>query len=130
MHVPLGWAVLACGAAKSLAGAEPAAMLSQACEKRGRKAGDGLKVDAVEEKNHFRGIGAYLIKSSSSFNPGAGKRYLIQSTTLEFLKLANGSLRRGIGVVWTSRANDIDVPWPARKVLEKLNMTDMQQILA
>ena len=33
-------------------------MLAQACEKRGRKAGDDRKVEAVEEKYHiFRGIG-------------------------------------------------------------------------
>ena len=38
INVPLGWAVLDGGAAKSLAGAELAAMLAKACEKRGRKA--------------------------------------------------------------------------------------------
>ena len=58
MNVSLLWAVLDCGAAKSLAGAESAAMLAQACEKRGRKAGDDRKVEAVEEKYHCRGIGA------------------------------------------------------------------------
>ena len=58
MNVCLLWAVLDCGAAKSLAGAESAAMLAQACEKRGRKAGDDRKVEAVEEKYHCRGIGA------------------------------------------------------------------------
>ena len=48
--------MLDCGAAKSLAGAERAAMMAQAFEKRGRKAGDDRKVEAVEEKFHFRGI--------------------------------------------------------------------------
>ena len=43
INVPPGWAVLDCGAAWSLAGAAPAAMLAQACEKRGRKAGDDQK---------------------------------------------------------------------------------------
>ena len=57
MNVPLGWAVLDCGGAKSLADAEPAAMMAQACEKRGCKAGDDCKVEAVQEKSHFRGIG-------------------------------------------------------------------------
>ena len=32
MNVPPGWTVLECGAGKSLAGAEPVAMLAQACE--------------------------------------------------------------------------------------------------
>ena len=63
MNVPPGWAVLDCGAARSLAGAESVAMLAQACEKRGRKAGDDRKVEAVEEKYHFRGIGEQVITS-------------------------------------------------------------------
>ena len=48
--LPHGWAVLDCGTAKSLAGAELAATLAQACEKRGRKAGDDRKAEAVDEK--------------------------------------------------------------------------------
>ena len=63
MNVSLLWAVLDCGAAKSLAGAESAALLAQACEKRGRKAGDDRKVEAVEEKYHCRAIGAQVITS-------------------------------------------------------------------
>ena len=47
INVPLGWTVLDGGAAKSLAGAESAAMLAEACEKRGRKAGDDRKAEAV-----------------------------------------------------------------------------------
>ena len=43
MKVFLVWALLDCGAAKSLAGAETAAKLAQACDKRGRKAGDDRK---------------------------------------------------------------------------------------
>ena len=53
MNVPLGWAVLDCAAAKSLVGAELAAMLGQAFEERGRKVGDDRKVEAVEEQYHF-----------------------------------------------------------------------------
>ena len=61
-----------CGAAKSLAGAEPAATLAQACEKRGRKAGDDRKVEAVDEKYHFRGIGEQVITSFIKVHvPGA-----------------------------------------------------------
>ena len=54
MNVLLGWAPLDCGAAKSLAGAEPPAMLAQACQRRGRKTGDDRMVDAEEEKFHLR----------------------------------------------------------------------------
>ena len=72
MHVLLGWAVLDCGAAKSLGGAETAAMLAQACEKRGRKAGDDRKVEVVEEKYNLRGIGEQLITSLIKLQvPGA-----------------------------------------------------------
>ena len=46
MHVLLGWAVLDCGEAKSLARAELVATLAQACKKRGRVAGDDRKVEA------------------------------------------------------------------------------------
>ena len=48
MNVSRGWAPLDCGAAKSLAGAEPAAVLAQSCTKRGPKARHGRKVEAVK----------------------------------------------------------------------------------
>ena len=38
-------------------------MVVQACEIRGRKAGDARVVEAVEEKFHFRGIGEQVITS-------------------------------------------------------------------
>ena len=63
MNVSLLWAVLGCGAAKSLARAESAAMLAQACEKRGRKAGDDRKVEGVEGKYRCLGIGEKVITS-------------------------------------------------------------------
>ena len=66
------WAVLDCGAAKSIAGAEPAAMLAQACEKRGRNAGDDRKVEPHEENYNFRGIGGQVITSFTKLQvPGA-----------------------------------------------------------
>ena len=48
--------------------------------------------------------------------------HITQSTTLELLQLIDGSGASGIGtgVVWSYRANDIDVPWSARKVLKEL----------
>ena len=55
--------VVACGAAKSLGGAEPAATFAEACEKCGRRAGDDRKVEAVEQKSHFRGRGEQVITS-------------------------------------------------------------------
>ena len=81
MNVPLGWAVLDCGVAKSLAGAEPAAMLAQACEKRGRKAGDDRKVEVVEEKHHVRGIGEQAITSFIKLEvPGQDMHYAPSNT--------------------------------------------------
>ena len=55
--------VLDCDAAQGLAGAEPAAMLVQACEKRDRTAANDPKFEVVEEKYHFRGIGEQVITS-------------------------------------------------------------------
>ena len=70
--VPPSSAVLDCGAAKSLSGTEPAAMLVQACEKRGRQARDDRKVGAAEEKYHIRGIGEQVITSFIKWHvPGA-----------------------------------------------------------
>ena len=63
MNVPPGWAALDCTAATSFDGAEPAAMLAQACEKRGGRAGDDRKAEAVKEKYHFRGDGEQEIAS-------------------------------------------------------------------
>ena len=62
-HERSSWLGSAAGAAKSLAGAEPAAMAARACEKRGRKAGDDRKVEAVEEKYRSCGIGELVITS-------------------------------------------------------------------
>ena len=81
MNVPPGWAVLDCCTPKSLAEAELAAMLVKACEKRGRKAGDDGKVEAVKEKNHFRGIREQVITSpritEGSTSPLAGNEFLL-----------------------------------------------------
>ena len=52
-----------CNVIWNLAGAVLAAVLAQACETPGCKAGDDRKVEAVEEKYHFRGIGEQVITS-------------------------------------------------------------------
>ena len=57
MNVPPGRAVL------DLSGAEPAAVLAQACEKRGPKARCDRKVEAVEEKYPYRKFGEQLTTS-------------------------------------------------------------------
>ena len=67
MNVPPVWAVLHCGVAKRRAGAEPAAMLAQACDKGGRKAGYVRKVEAVEEKHRLHGIEEQVITSFIQF---------------------------------------------------------------
>ena len=61
MNFLAGWAVLDCGAAKSLVEAERAPVMAQACEKRSRKAGDDRKVESVEEKYHFPRTGEQVI---------------------------------------------------------------------
>ena len=72
MNVPRGWTMLDGGAAESHSGAEPPAVLAQVCEKRGCKAGDDRKVEAVVQKYHVRGYGEPVITSFIAFQvPGA-----------------------------------------------------------
>ena len=42
MKVPPGYAVLDCGAAKSLCGAKPVALMAQTCAREGKRVGDEL----------------------------------------------------------------------------------------
>ena len=80
MNVPPGWAVLDCGATKSLAGPDPAALLTQACEKRGRKTVYHRKVHSMEEKSHYREIGEQVITSFIKWQvPGALEREDVHS---------------------------------------------------
>ena len=57
MKVLPGYAVLDCGAAKSLCGAKPVALMAQACARDGKRVGDERDTEAIDESYHFRGIG-------------------------------------------------------------------------
>ena len=57
MKVPPGYAVLDCGAAKSLCGAKPVAQMAQTCAREGKRVGDKRDAEAIDESYHFRGIG-------------------------------------------------------------------------
>ena len=57
MKVPPGYAVLDCGAAKSLCGAKPDAQMAQTCAREGKRVGDERDTEAIDESYHFRGIG-------------------------------------------------------------------------
>ena len=57
MKVPLGYAVLDCGAAKSLCGAKPVAQMAQTCAREGKRVGDERDTEAIDESYHFGGIG-------------------------------------------------------------------------
>ena len=56
LKVPLGYAVLDCGAAKSLCGAKPVALTAQTCAREGERVGDKRDTEAIDESCHFRGI--------------------------------------------------------------------------
>ena len=60
MKVPPGYAVLDCGAAKSLCGAKPVALMAQTCAREGERVGDERDTEAIDERYHFRGIGIRL----------------------------------------------------------------------
>ena len=63
MKVPPGYAVLDCGAAKSLCGAKPVAQMAQTCAREGKRVGDKRDTEAIDESYHFRGIGNQIVSS-------------------------------------------------------------------
>ena len=63
MKVPPGYAVLDCGAAKSLCGAKPVALMAQTCAREGKRVGDRRDTGAIDESYHFRGIGNQTVSS-------------------------------------------------------------------
>ena len=63
MKVPPGYAVLDCGAAKSLCGAKPIAQMAQTCAREGKRFGDERDTEAIDESYHFRGIGNQIVSS-------------------------------------------------------------------
>ena len=63
MKVPPGHAVLDCGAAKSLCGAKPVALMAQTCVREGKRVGDERDTETIDESYHFRGIGNQIVSS-------------------------------------------------------------------
>ena len=63
MKVPPGYAVLDCGAAKSLCGAKLVAQMAQTCAREGKRIGDERDTEAIDESYHFRGIGNQIVSS-------------------------------------------------------------------
>ena len=63
MKVPPGYAVLDRGAAKSLCGANPVALMAQTCAREGKRVGDERDTEAIDESYHFRGIGNQIVSS-------------------------------------------------------------------
>ena len=62
MKVPPGFAVLDCGAAKSLCGAKAGALMAQT-RARGKRVGGERDTEAIDESYHFRGIGNQIVSS-------------------------------------------------------------------
>ena len=58
-----GYAVLDCGAAKSLCGAKLVALTAQTCAREGKRVGDERDAGAIDESYHFRGIGNQIVSS-------------------------------------------------------------------
>ena len=63
MKVHPGYAVLDCGAAKSLCGGEPVALMAQTCAREGKRVGDERDTEAIDESYHFRGIRNQIVSS-------------------------------------------------------------------
>ena len=54
MKVPPGYAVLDCGATKSLCGAKPVAQMAQTCAREGKRVGDRRDTEAIDESSFPR----------------------------------------------------------------------------
>ena len=63
MKIHPGFAVLDCGAAKSVCGAKLVALMAQPCAREGKRVGDERDPEAVDESYHFRGIGNQIVSS-------------------------------------------------------------------
>ena len=63
MKVLPGYAVLDCGAAKSLCGPKPGARMAQTCAREGKRVGDERDTEAIDESHHFRRIGNQTVSS-------------------------------------------------------------------
>ena len=63
MKVLLGYAVLDCGAAKSLFRAKLVAHMAQTCAREVKRVGDKRDTEAIDESYHFRGIGNQIVSS-------------------------------------------------------------------
>ena len=63
VKVPPGYAVLDCGAAKSLCGAKPVAQMARTCAREGKRVGNKRDTEAIDESYHFRGIGHQIVSS-------------------------------------------------------------------
>ena len=86
MKVPPGYAVLDCGAAKSLCGAKPVALMAQTCAREGKRVGDKRDTEAIDESYHFRGIGNQIVSSFMKLRvPGSidGKEVVFRRASLQ-----------------------------------------------
>ena len=86
MKVPPGYAVLDCGAAKSLSGAKPVAQMAQTCAQKGKRVGDERDTEAIGENYHFRGIEKQIVSSFMKLRvPGSidGKEVSLRQTSLQ-----------------------------------------------
>ena len=63
MKVPPGYAVSNCGAAKSMCGAKPVALMAQTCAREGKRVGNERDAEALDESYHFQGIGNQIVSS-------------------------------------------------------------------
>ena len=63
MKVPPGYAVIDCGAAKSLCGAKPVGLIAQTCAREEKRVRDERDAEAIDESYHFRGIGNQIVSS-------------------------------------------------------------------
>ena len=119
MKVPPGYAILDCGAAKSLCGAKPVAVMAQTCARECKRVGDERDTEAIDEIYHFRGIGNQFVSSFMKLRvPGS-----IDGKEVSFApRVTEGDIPPLAG-------NDHLIPWVVPSICIKMSVVSKSHLV-
>ena len=119
MKVPPGFAVLDCGAAKSLRGAKPVAQMAQTCAREGKRVGDKRDTEAIGESYHFQGIGNQIVSSLMKLRvPGSIDGKEVSSSP----SVTPGDIPPLVG-------NDHLIPWAAPSICIQMSVVSKSHLV-
>ena len=132
--VPPGYAVLDCGAAKSLCGAKLVAQMAQTCAREGKRVGDKRDTEAIDESYHFRGIRNQIVSSFMKLRvPGSidGKEVSFSPSVTpgDILPLVGNDHLIFWGCSIHLYPDDCRLEIPSRGIDAKLHVTSLNHIL-